>query len=512
MALSETGSRKLPYPLNKTLEPIGDTPNEAVDYTTVLGFPDETTRVNITLNLSLDEYVALATAIDVGRDIAFAEDSELIWFTWVRAFSEGTVMACEDVADCVESELAAGNETLINQIFETTILNGFGNPNRVNPTGTTPLDRNPAGALGTDIIPLENCNLDALWAGIRHGIVERLDELLADTLQDMAAIPTIIGRNAAWLDIIPVLGDIAEAIVTTLSSVTPSLLSLYEAYSSEATKDELACELFQIVCAECRYPTFEEVYNHFKNYGKPETPAIGGWVLEVMTDLVTNPVGVVAKVMYFTLMCWVLGIFYIQATFNGKNGTQAIKDFALLGEDFANGNWKELCETCGELYAVVKYDYTKEQGSSYKTAGYSTTNGTYIAGKGWRVDRIDSTTGRVTMAQPIEASWVIRSVAYETSVERTVYSNYAVTARPNPNVNTGSSGLNMTLQASDNLFVRCRDDIAGFSGFQEMAISIISPNPYQEIFLKSMTIIYTEPNVPLGATPIANSSACDYYE
>ena len=116
------------------------------------------------------------------------------------------------------------------------------------------------------------------------------------------------------------------------------------------------------------------------------------------------------------------------------------------------------------------------------------------------------------MAQPIEASWVIRSVAYETSVERTVYSNYAVTSRPNPNTNTGSSGLNMTLQVSDNLFVRCRDDILGWSGFQEIAISIISPNPYQEIFLKSLTIIYTEPNVPLGATPIANSSACDYYE
>lgn len=424
----------------------------------------------------------------------------------------GGSMSCVDVADCVDSEILAGNETLINALTVNNINNGFGNANHVNPTVTTPPDRNLPGTLGTDIIPLENCNLDALWGGIRYGIVERLDELLADTLQDMAAIPTIIGRNAAWLDVVPVIGDLAEALVTSLSSAVPTLLSLYEAYSSEATKDELACELFDIVCGECRYPTFEEVYNHFKNYGKPETPAIASWVLEVMTDLLTNPVGVVAKVAYFTLMCWVLGILYLQATFNGKNGTQTLKDFATLGEDFGSDNWKQLCSTCGELYAVVKYDYVKEQGTSYKTAGYSTTNGTYIPGKGWRVDRIDATTGRVTMAQPIESSWVIRSIAYETDVDRTVYSNYAVTARPNPNSNTGSSGVNMTLQTSDNLKVRCRDDILGFSGFQELAISIISPNPYQEIFLKSITIIYTEPDVPYGAKPIANSSACDYYE
>lgn len=497
---------------DKWTQLLAQTVSTDTDKDALATFPDQDTPVTLTVSWSQAEYTRILSALTVGAEFTNPDSSMQIFYDFLKLTEGGLPVSCEDIADCIEEELAAGNTTLINQLFETTIQNGFGNPNRVNPTGTTPLDRNLAGALGTDVIELENCNLDALWGGIRHGIVERLDELLADTLQDISAIPTIIGRNAAWLDIIPVLGDLAEAVVTTLSSVAPTLLSLYEAYSSEATKDELACELFDIVCAECRYPTYEEIYNHFKNYGKPETPEIGAWVLEVMTSLITDPVGVVAKVMYFTLMCWVLGIFYIQATFKGVSGTQAIKDFALLGEDFGSNNWKDLCDACGEAYAVVKYDYVAAQGTSYKTGGYSTTNGTYIPGKGWRVDRIDATTGRVTMAQPIEPTWVIRSVAYETDVDRTVYSNYAVTARPNPGVNTGSSGLNMTLQTSDNLKVRCRDDIAGFSGFQEIAISIISPNPYQEIFLKNLTIIYTEPNVPNGAMPIANSSACDYYE
>lgn len=497
---------------DKWMTVLGQTVSSDTDKDNLAVFPDMTTPVLLEVSWSQEEYTRILSAIMIGAEFANPTASMQVFYDFLKLTGGVPPVTCEDIADCVESELASDNQDLINQITNTVNANGFGNPDRVNPALTKIADRNPAGKMGTDIIPLDDCNLDALWSGIRYGIVDRLDELLGDTLQDISAIPTIIGRNAAWLDIVPVIGDLAEAIVDTLSSVAPTLLTLYEAYSSEATKDELACELFNLVCAQCRYPTFEELYNHFKNYGKPATPEIGAWVLETMTDLVTDPIGVLAKVMYFTLMTWQLGILYIGAQFNGKSGTQAIVDFAVLGEDFLSDNWKDLCAACGEAYAVVKYDYTKEQGTSYKTGGYSTTNGTYVPTKGWRADRIDATTGRLTVAQPIDSSWVIRSIAYETDVPSSVYSNYAVTARPNPNVNTGSSGVNMTIDASSNLNVRCRDNIAGFSGFQELAISIITPNPYQVIHLKSITIIYTQPNVPLGSTPIANSSACDYYE
>jgi len=331
------------------------------------------------------------------------------------AYSEcGGSMTCDEIADCVESELV-DNQTLINSITNTVNASGFGNPNRVNPYLTKISDRNSPEFNSTEVKTLADCNLDKLWAGIRSGIVDRLDEVLADTLQDISAIPTIIGKNAAWLDIVPVLGDLAEAVVTSLSSVTPALLALYEAHSSEATKDELACELFALVCSECRYPTFEEIYNHFKNFAMPETPAIGDWVLETMTQLLTNPVGVLAKVAYFTLMTWQLGILYLQATFAGNTGSNAIFRFASLGEDYANDNWLLLCDSCAESYVLWTWDFTTQgQGDFYLDTAQAGQQGIFEAGKGWRA--VNYSTGRrYVIALKFEPTWEVRAVAMKNS-------------------------------------------------------------------------------------------------
>lgn len=301
-----------------------------------------------------------------------------------NAYGECATMSCEEIADCIETDtvtqeaLAAALQTSVplqDAVFNYVNKAGFGNPLHVSGTNTKIADVNPLGFESDDVKTLDNCDLNALWGGIRHGIVDRLDENLQDILQDISAIPTIIGRNAAWLDVVPVLGDIAEAIVTSLSSVVPTLLSLFEAYSSEATKDELACELFNLVCADCKYPTHEQIYNHFKNYGMPETPEIGEWVLETMTDLLTNPVGVVAKVAYFTLMTWQLGIIYLQSKINNATAEHQLRLWAGLGEDWANDNWLTLCDECQETYQKVVWDFSDGQ-------------------QGWKIDTLAPIVGK----------------------------------------------------------------------------------------------------------------------
>lgn len=411
---NEKWQRPLPFPLLDNEYPEYTESNDGVVTKTTPDFfnPDEPDEIiDIQFRMSMSQFTAIASAIDVGRDIAFGERSYELWRTWCKALIGEIVVNCEQVADCIESEISAGNITLINSLTQNAINNGFGNVNRVNPYLTKFIDRNAPDALQTDVKELLNCDRNKLWGGIRHGIVDRLDEVLADTLQDVAAIPTIIGRNAAWLDIIPVLGDLAEAVVTSLSNVAPTLLSLYESYSSEATKDELACELFALVCADCRYPTFEEIYNHFKNYGMPETPEIGAWVLDTMTQLLTNPVGVLAKVAYFTLMTWQLGILYLQATFNGNTGTNAIFRFASLGEDFSNDNWLLLCETCDDSYVLWTWDFrTQGQGDFYQDTVQTSGQGVFETGKGWRCVNF-STGRRFVVAFQFDPAWKIHAVA-----------------------------------------------------------------------------------------------------
>jgi hypothetical protein len=77
----------LPYPLKQPVTDITtvgvETP-QAPTVTWVTSDPNK--RVTVELELSLNEYVALATSLDVGRDIAYSDESEYIWWLWTRAF------------------------------------------------------------------------------------------------------------------------------------------------------------------------------------------------------------------------------------------------------------------------------------------------------------------------------------------------------------------------------------------------------------------------------------------
>lgn len=273
----------------------------------------------------------------------------------------GGTMDCEDVADCVEAQLIV-NESLRNSIFNTTIANGFGNPNRINATGTKVADRNSVGALEEPIIELENCDLNALWSGIRHGIVDRLDDNARDMLEDLAAIPNVIERLAVFIDIVPVMGDVAEGVVFQITEVIPDLLDLYNSASSEAFLDGWACDLFSMVCSQCRFPTFTEITEYSLTHGLAGLPALPDATLETIAEFVLDAIGNPAAIAYHTIMFWQLMVLNFQATFAGASGTAAIQKYVRLGVDFSNDNWVDLCEACEEQYAVWTHDFTQGKG------------------------------------------------------------------------------------------------------------------------------------------------------
>lgn len=510
MPLSNADKRKLVFPLTNVLAPEGVSPD---DGTPILQFAWSTTdddeRVSITMQLSLNEYVALASAIDAGRDIAFGTDSQWIWWIWSRAFAGGggIVVDCNDVADCVETELVT-NQILINQVTETVNASGFGNPNRVNPYKTTPLDRNASGFLQEDIKALADCNLDALWAGIRHGIVQRMDDTVRDALEDLATIPELSARVSAFIDIIPVVGDVVEALVQTVASVVPTLLNLYNSHSSEATLDEIACDLFSLVCAECRYLTHEEMYDYYKNFALPATPSIADWTLDVMMQLISNPVGVTAKVAYFTLQTWALGILYIQALFNGNNGTRALVQMANLGEDFANNNWFQLCAGCSDAYAQWTWNFgVQGQGDTYvdATTSFAFTgqnNGIFVPGKGWRFVPISTSSG-VEIAIPLDPTWKIKAIGIKTDVALT---SRTIVLRPTAGTQTGSLALN---PSTGNPYNTCIDNIGGtFSGYSELGMALAISNNNQAYYFQEIAIIFEQPFSKPESIPTADTTLC----
>lgn len=412
----------------------------------------------------------------------------------------GAVMACADVADCFESEIIT-NVTLQTSVTNYVNSAGFGNPNRIDAENTKIADRNVSGFNEQKIKTQSQCNLDALWAGIRYGIVQRMDDLVRDTLEDLAVIPELGARVSAFIDIIPVVGDVVEATLNAVASAIPTLLDLYNAHSSEATLDEIACDLFSLVCAECRYPTHAELYNYYQSFAMPATPSISDFVLDVMMQLLSNPVGVVAKVAYFTLQVWALGILYLQALFHGENGSETLYNFATLGEDFANDNWLQLCNACGEQYMEYVFDFTKEQYDSYRTGNFSGSieSGAYISGKGWHATGISGTDALMQVGLLVDATWQFVAIAYQASSQPGAQ---VIHWRPTPGSNSGAVGTNMNL-ADAPYTQRANLVLAQKTGFKEVAFRLAFTLA-ADGYLQKVAFKFNAGSAPIGSTPVAS--------
>lgn len=418
MPVSDEGTRKLPYPLSTTLQPIAETPNDGTPQQVISGFPDETTKVAITMTLSLDEYVALATAVDVGRDIAFGEDSELIWWIWCRAFSEGTVMSCEDIADCIDTSEEVQNAITTNYNITIELLmqnanSGVGDIPSIDSAMSTIMNTPQAIGASKDepIKDLPQCDLNKLWAGIRDGIVQRLDDNARSVLEWLVSKADVAERATALIGAIPIFGSMAQAVLDQMVELAPDMLNLFEAYSSIANMDEIACEIFGLVCAECRYPTYEEVFSYYASAGITGINDLDDIVIAAATDLLFASTDLAALAFYHTIVAYELLVLALGSKFYGYSGNNAVFTMASLGEDFSNDNWLTLCDTCNEDYQLWTWDFvTQGQGEFYPDPANTTSKAIFETGKGWRAVP-HSTSKRFNVNMPFDETWEIRAAA-----------------------------------------------------------------------------------------------------
>jgi len=413
----EMASRHLHYPLDEDLViDAADNGDGAITKVTADFFPeDPDEKIDVVFNLSFNEFTAIASSVDIGRDIGYGTQSALIWWTWIRSLKGigGEPVTCEDVADCLESEIEAGNQSLIDVLVQNSINTGTGGDvNRISGSITKFKDRNPPGSLENDpVLELLSCDLNALWGGIRYGLVERADDDMRNILESLAAISSVPDRLIEFLEAVPILGDIAQATLDLVTEAVPTLLTLFNSYSSLDHMDEYACGLFGLVCAECRYPTMREIYDYNKSFGIASMPEMAAAVFQAIVDAVVGSTESASLIAYFTLMNFRLGALLLQATFNGNTGTKAIIHDASLGEDFGNDNWLTLCDTCADDYTLWTWDFrTQGQGDFYQDTVQTGQQGVFEAGLGWRCVNF-STGRRFVVAFKFDPTWEVRAVA-----------------------------------------------------------------------------------------------------
>lgn len=334
-------SRRVKYPLNRTASPVGDVGSDSIASDPFeWASNDSEERVTITLELSLQEYIALSSAIDVGRDIAYNNGSIYIWYLWVRSIN--TMPFCEQVNNCIETSVSTQSA-----LRQNAIEGGFAPDNRdYGRTGAEALPNyasEPVRAFD-DI----NCDLDALWAGIRE-IVGRLDAQTRDFLEELVTLNDRSERFQGVIDLVPVVGDFLADLSDFFTETIPDLLNAFNAYSDPATLDNIACDIFEIVCDECRYPTVGEIYGLLLQDSIVGLPDFGTGTQRAVWELVRLVSTGTPSVVWYTFAAWQTFTLYFDNKWVGGYGKNTFNVWGSFGEDLPNDNWITLCNGCNPV-------------------------------------------------------------------------------------------------------------------------------------------------------------------
>jgi len=511
--------RPLPFPLAEPEYPeYTDTNDGAVSQPSISifppDFPDE--KIDLHLRMSMSEFTAIASAIDVGRDIAFGERSYELWRTWIKALIGVVTVNCDDVADCIDTSEAvqvaiANNEYIMLANALSVANNGINNPLVEANTDTihTLVSQGSAGNIINDEIkPLENCNLDKLWAGIRDGIVQRLDDNARSMLEFLVSKADGAERANALIGAIPIFGSMAQAVLEQMIEAAPDMLNLFEAYSSIEHMDEIACEIFGMVCAECRYPTIEEVYTYYALFGITGIGDLDDLVIAAATDLLFGSTETAALAFYHTMICYQMFVLLMGSKFHGLSGSNAIYTLASLGEDFANDNWEILCDSCDDAYARYTWDFENGQQNTYVGSGFSNSGGSFI-GDAWAMTAINATTGFLSLCVPLDTNWRIRAIGIKTNQASGSNNLTFMGLRPTRATQTGATGLAPAWGTTGWTFFV--NGLASLTGMRELGMTYsqaLSSNAQ----ILAITIIFDKDYAPDGAvrTSVQTLSATVY--
>lgn len=316
------------------------------------------------LTVTRQQYTDLLSAAINGCNRYFPENWIEILYPLIKAGKEwANDMDCDDIADCIDSSEAVQDAIIQNNINNNDFY-GTTNPDQLSETGTEePImdTRFPPSDRDEPAHNLDSCNLDELWGGIRF-MVEKLDERGRDALEQIAAKTERWEKFAEFISVVPILGDLAEATVMAVVDEIEVIITLYNSHSTEEVLDSIACDLFELVCELCRYPTFDEILDYYAGFG---IDGIEDWAsisLKAMMDYMTGSASVAALTCYYTVITFQLWIMYAQASWLGMRGSRYVSLWLDNGEEFANDAWIALCDGCSNDYGYADIDFTTTGG------------------------------------------------------------------------------------------------------------------------------------------------------
>lgn len=336
-------SRVLPFPLKEQVIIQSVTSDGIVTQQTPQIFPvDSDEKIDVIINLSLNEYVALASAIDVGRDIGYGINSQEIWWVWVRALIGVPVLTCEQIIDCIENDpntQQALAQYLLDAGFGTPNSSGIGTPN--NP-GI--YQENPLLIDGSTIV---GCGNDNLFGAITQ-FIDFINRRIVDVFEIIEVETNAIERSQIALSAFPITDTLGgDEALSFADQLIEEIAEGYAAAFTEELEDEYRCDLFCLVKDTCELD-FETFANYFNNRiaVTPPDEQFSNYIEWFIAGTFSGSNIVDAA---YSLVCSALS--YGSSAFGINIGALLTSVNAALNDP--NSDWLTLCDDCGGDFPVI---------------------------------------------------------------------------------------------------------------------------------------------------------------
>lgn len=268
------------------------------------------------------------------------EAAALAYEAYVDWLSGECSLDCNDVTSCLGT------------FSQELVRAGTYNVNVVDPADTQVIEtRFPTQERETGILPDPvTCDPDEVWAGVLE-IVTRLDQNGADFWDTIIVHTDTIERIAEIIALVPILGDVIGEGLELLADVAPTMQNLYDAYSSQQQIEEIACDLFSLVCNDCRYPSYQEVFDYYAGRSALGETQWMNIALQALVDALLGTSTASPALCYMTtniLQIWVLSA---AATFIKTYGVKYIATWARIGSAVPSDAWEVICGPCGGAWS-----------------------------------------------------------------------------------------------------------------------------------------------------------------
>jgi len=328
VAVEDSEARGLKWPLSLSENPLligGDLESPS---DTIAEWPvsDRSERVTITLSLSFDELLVLASAIDAGRDIAYGVQSIEVWQIWVRALK--TMELCQQIADCINDVNSPARQALIDALAD--------NNNPVLPPSIAQVNPNEIvlGTVENPSIFTPSCEPNNIFGTARQ-IVELSDNLVRGMFEVLSTVTSSTQLMAIVTDSIPIISEAFDFVLWVQATAE----SAYNASYTPTLRDEIACDLFCVGMDNCGL-SIDDIANYFAQSSALPMPQT---VEDALDSLVALSSGAILVKSLYSLL-W-------GAISEGQKwlGVDNVAQLTRLLQSFFNdpdSDWVTLCPEC----------------------------------------------------------------------------------------------------------------------------------------------------------------------